>query len=250
MNNDNPNYYAIIPAEVRYDPTLPPLAKLLYGEITSLCSKYGECWASNDYFSTLYSKSSRTITRLLSKLKDRGYIKIDLFYKDDSKQVDKRTILICNTYRQNCQEGIDKNVQNPPDKNVQENNTSNTNNTSINIPPIIPQGIRRIEDNKWQLNFNKFWEEYPKKEKKAIAKKWFEKNHPNEETFELILNKLKLFKRTKQWNKNEGEFIPHATTWLNQRRWEDEIDPKDLIETKEDENKRIEQEILRKRGLV
>lgn len=246
--NENPNYYAIIPAEVRYDKDLSSTAKLLYAEITSLCSKSGECWATNEYFSNLYSTSERTISRLLKLLRDKNYISIELIYKSKSKEIEKRAIKLANVgidknvegYRQKCQEGIDKNVFYPIDKNVQENNINNINNTSINnIPPIIPHR-RCIIDKKGNIQFDYFWKLYPRKEKKSNAKSWFEKSKISDELFELIISKLELFKKTESWNKDDGKYIPYAITWLNQKRWEDEIK---LEESKEEENERIRKEL-------
>jgi transposase len=79
MNNERqrPNYYAILPAVVRYDADLSPNAKLLYAEITSLCNEKGYCWATNNYFASLYSVDDRTIRRLLKQLADKKYIKIE-----------------------------------------------------------------------------------------------------------------------------------------------------------------------------
>lgn len=78
MMQDKPNYYAILPAIIRYDKDLSPNAKLLYAEITSLCNEKSYCWATNKYFSTLYSVSDRTIQNLLKQLSDKKYIKIEL----------------------------------------------------------------------------------------------------------------------------------------------------------------------------
>lgn len=61
-SNVKKSYYAVIPATVRYDSSVVPGAKLLYGEITALCNEKGYCWATNDYFSRIYSVSKRTIS--------------------------------------------------------------------------------------------------------------------------------------------------------------------------------------------
>jgi hypothetical protein len=64
---ENPSYYAIIPAEVRYDENLSPNAKLLFSEISCLCNKNGVCNASNKYFSDLYKVSVVSISKWVAQ---------------------------------------------------------------------------------------------------------------------------------------------------------------------------------------
>ena len=105
---ENPNYYAIIPAKVRYDKELMANAKLLYSEITALCNEKGICWAGNEYFANLYGVSKETISRWISQLNKKGYIYITFFYKKDSKEIDKRIISLVNIENQG---GIDEIVK-------------------------------------------------------------------------------------------------------------------------------------------
>mgnify|MGYP003146632751 CR=1 FL=1 len=72
------NYYAIIPADVRYNKNLTANAKLLYGELTALSNKYGYCFASNSYFAELYGVSNTSISKWISDLKASGHIQINL----------------------------------------------------------------------------------------------------------------------------------------------------------------------------
>ena len=76
--------------------------------------------------------------------------------------------------------------------------------------------------NDWEIKFDKFYKNYPKKVQKQNVKKWFKKNNPNDELFNIILNKLEEFKQSNNWKKDNGQYIPYPTTWLNQKRWEDE----------------------------
>ena len=74
MENEKRNYYAVIPAEVRYNQNLTANAKLLYGEITALCNEKGYCWATNKYFANLYNVSKSSISNWLRDLIEEGFI--------------------------------------------------------------------------------------------------------------------------------------------------------------------------------
>lgn len=90
---EQPSYYAVIPANVRYDETLTANARLLYGEITALCQKEGYCWASNAYFAELYGVSNGTVSRWIGQLEAAGHISSEVI-RDESKAVAGRRILL------------------------------------------------------------------------------------------------------------------------------------------------------------
>lgn len=83
--------------------------------------------------------------------------------------------------------------------------------------------------------FNEFWSAYPKKVNKKGCYKSFCKIKNLKEEMPLILDALERFKNSKGWQKDNGQFIPHPTTFINQERWKDEI-----IETREDQLKTID----------
>ena len=115
--NQSPNYYAIIPASVRYDNLLSANAKLLYGEITSLCNKEGYCWATNGYFAELYNVSNKSISLWIKQLIDNKYLKSTIIYKEGTNEILHRYLHLCN-------EGIEKNFHTPMEEKVKDNSTS------------------------------------------------------------------------------------------------------------------------------
>lgn len=73
-----------------------------------------------------------------------------------------------------------------------------------------------------EADFERFWEAYPKKISKGQAKRIWKKLNPNEQLQGQILAALERAKTSDQWAKENGQFIPHASTWLNAEGWEDE----------------------------
>ena len=77
--------------------------------------------------------------------------------------------------------------------------------------------------NSTQEMFDIFWNKYPKKVSKAKAKTAFFKIKLDDVVFSNILNSLEKFKKTPDWKKDKGQYIPYPASWLNQKRWEDEF---------------------------
>ena len=111
MPQNNPNYYAILTADVRYCPDLSSSEKLLFAEITALSNTLGFCKAGNSYFAKLYKSTDVTISRNIKHLETLGFIRIE--YEKKGAKVTQRKIYT-----------INKNDNRTINKNVKENNTS------------------------------------------------------------------------------------------------------------------------------
>ena len=57
----------------------------------------------------------------------------------------------------------------------------------------------------------------------TFYKKNLERLKVDDELFEIITKALELHKKSEQWTKDKGRFIPNPSTWLNQERWNDEL---------------------------
>lgn len=70
--------------------------------------------------------------------------------------------------------------------------------------------------------FEKFWSAYPRKEGKQKARAAFDKVTA---PLEVLLAAIENHKQSAQWTKDNGQYIPHPATWLNGKRWEDQMVP-------------------------
>lgn len=251
----SPGYWAVIPAKVRYDEQIPPNAKLLYAEISSLIGPGGYCWAKNDYFCHVFGFSDRTVRDLLAALKDAGYIRIEeargqhkvlssrkiyasinplqgeppppsgsllenFLQKDDSEAVFSAKI-----FRKSAKI-LQKEAGTPIKKSTNKKGPDTSAGTGVGtgarvgralaMPSVLPE------------RFQAFWDFYrkipghdgkPRNEHRQDALEAWDKLQPDDALVDRIGRALQKQLKTDEWSRGIG--IPMAATYLNQRRWED-----------------------------
>jgi hypothetical protein len=181
--NETPNYYAIIPANVRYA-DLKPNAKLLYGEITALSNKHGFCFASNKYFAELYKVNKNTISSWISDLKNYGFVTVKI-ERNVNNQITKRCI------------GILKKMDYPIHEKLKYNNTSiNTTSNNISIKDKFENLVMFFDYPKeMKLDFINYWTE--KSSDRLNAKMRYQK----QATFDVKLRLDRWAKNSAKWDK-------------------------------------------------
>jgi len=73
--------------------------------------------------------------------------------------------------------------------------------------------------------FSEFWMAYPKKKSKDAARKAWDKRRPTRELLDAMLAAIAVQADSRDWQKDDGQFIPHPATWLNHARWTDVVTP-------------------------
>lgn len=207
---ERPNYYALIPANVRYDQNLKPNAKLLYGEITALCNTSGFCWAGNEYFAKLYKVDPKTVSRWISQLELAGYISIELLKSEGNK----RKLFLSDTLAKvvtKKSQGSDKKITSavikksiPSDKKVTSNiRNNNTSNTTINIT-----------ENKEESALAFFKNNYPSRFENLMMQ--FRKQIKDYSRFEQLFEASVMQEKLEfDGNVLEGRFRKFAINWVH-----------------------------------
>lgn len=80
------------------------------------------------------------------------------------------------------------------------------------------RGRKKYEDTE---DFKRFWDAYPKQKGKTEAREAFAKV---DVPIDVLLSALETQKRSRDWIKEGGQYIPYPAKWLNKRRWEDSVD--------------------------
>ena len=161
------SYYAIIPANVRYDKSLSANAKLLYGEISALCNEKGYCWSTNKYFSDLYGVSQTSISKWISTLVSKKYLFVKTIYREGTKEILERRLSI-DPIEEKFNTPLSK-VKYPIEEKLKENNTGL--NTTVN---------KSVSQSNTEKETEELTDEIRESLKRQIDYDYFEDNFPED----------------------------------------------------------------------
>jgi hypothetical protein len=117
--------------------------------------------------------------------------------------------------------------------NEEEDNRQNNRQNNKEITDRQPTDNRHIKEEGKEYKelkedkekgFERFWELYPSKRKKPVARiAWMNMRVHSEEQYALINAAVERYKKTNQWQEENGRYIPDPDTFLQDERWTDEI---------------------------
>lgn len=223
MNEDFRAFWAVVPATVLYDDSIPANAKLLYGQISTMTGYTGEggcCAATNAQLAGPNKLSEDSVSRLIKALEKAGHIEVR--YAPDPKDGHPvRSIYQVLQAPPLTGKNADKLIGKKTDPLSAKKPISNVLDNNILPPKSPPRGRRAKPTTEWKPErFEGFWKFYPRGEGRQAAIRAWDRLQPDDELILRIGRALTLQKASPEWQAGIG--IPHASTYLNQQRWTDE----------------------------
>lgn len=220
----DPNFYAVIPAVIRYHKTLSDGAKLLYGEVASLCNAEGYCWASNQYFAQRYNRTKGTISRWITELRDLEFINTD--FEDDNNRKIYLTPITPTSYTpiiKNRETPIIKNREhNIKEENIKETNSLSAVNAIVDLFLSLGTNLKKPRLKNGELASEAIRKDICKCLRVAGWKETFEEavKHANRCSFAQG-NNDRSWKVSLRWMVENSKKVDRVLDW--------KIDQKDLV---------------------
>jgi DNA-binding MarR family transcriptional regulator len=199
-NIEKPNYFIMFPTYLLEELTHSEC--ILCGLLTSLAKSTGYAYPSNNMLAETLSVSYETIQRYLTKLESKGYIRRQM-----STDYGRRIYLTSKLIGGNLNNAMGTHVKN-------------------DTPPPQIQGMNSItnisKSNRYNYTneFDHVWDLYGKVGNKLTAFRSWERLTKIEQR-EIVEHIPRYI--TNHKNHQKMDFVPHLTTYLNGRRWEDEL---------------------------
>jgi len=209
--------YISIPAWI-LDYPIRRNSMLLYGVLNSFNVNDKPIFASNEFLGETLHIASRSVGKLLNELEKHELIVCT--YKDDSKK-HRKSITVINPIYEARQADANRYVK----QRIQIRQTAYLD-TSNDV-----HTNKHTNKHKYIRSFEEFWSVYPKKIAKKSAQAKYISTLKGEGEIAAAEIQSGLERWLKKWkaDKTELQYIPHATTWINQERWKDEFESKSPV---------------------
>lgn len=168
------------------------------------------------YLQDRFSIGRDRYSKAMAYLKEIGLVSHEVVREEGTGKVLGRRVIV--HYEPNLQVSeysVNRSVGSP--------NGGETDNYLIKDSSTQSRKKTDVADAPELVDFERFWSLYPRKVSKADAKKAWAKIKVTADLFDLMAKSLAAWTVSTDWTKDGGQFIPHASTWLNGKRWEDEL---------------------------
>jgi len=198
-----------------------PLRKLVLIKLADNANDMGECWPSYQHIADQCEIGRSTVKVHIRELEKSGLLRREFRRKGELNQ--------SNVFHLALEGGAAPALgggagDNPPGAGDNPGGGAGAApRTSHSSEPVKEPVKLKVADAPDLVAFDRFWVLYPRKVGKSAAEKSWAKLKVTADLFNLMAKALAAWTVSTDWTKDGGQFIPHASTWLNGRRWEDEL---------------------------
>lgn len=160
-------------------------------------------------------ESNASVRAVLKELRGRGYIKVTKLFPNVTKS--GRIEYLYDVF-----ENPDENTESIP-LSVEPREAEQANEPTQETAASETAAETPTEQERTETAFDVFWAAYPKKVAKVTAIRAWKRLNPSDELIAKIHSALEIQKRSEQWTKDRGRYVPNPATWLNGNRWEDDV---------------------------
>lgn len=245
------SYMEFVPAEMAQGPIMPDFigdderlstgAMITYMTLSSYCRNKNYCFPGKETLMQHARCSFNTLQKYLNQLIEYGYLKIT--------KINGRIYYYLFAPKRETQKNLHRSFTEVSKTETEVKELIN----NINTPPTPSakrNGRQNLNSSFTEGEFSKFWDCYPRKENKAFAITQFIKLKKKQllPPFEYFKKAVRFFMDSKQWNRENGRFIPSLANFLSNAKWE-EI-PMEYFEHKEQSSHQREEQLVKEQQRV
>ena len=190
-----------------------PLRKLVLIKLADNANDQGECWPSYQHIADQCEIDRSTVRRHIKALETQGLLRIENREGPKGNSSNLYHLRLGRVGLESTGVGPESTGGVGPES----TRTSHSSEPVIEPKPLCTDGA--------QEGFDQFWGLYPKKKGRKDAVKAWGKLKPDAGLRQTMLTALASHCISRDWTKDDGQYVPNAATWLNGEKWHDELKP-------------------------